>query len=92
VFTDASKKRTPVEPKAKAALNTRAEPEHNSVWQSLALRSGFIQPKLTISQTNDSHEREADQMADRVMRLPLPQASESKLSSAADDSLKAQRK
>jgi Domain of unknown function (DUF4157)/Lysine-specific metallo-endopeptidase len=30
----------------------------------------FIQPKLTVNQPNDPYEREADAMADKVMRMP----------------------
>ena len=32
----------------------------------------FIQAKLAISQPNDAYEQEADQIADRVMRMPEP--------------------
>ena len=35
------------------------------------LRSGRIQPKLTISQPGDPFELEADRVADQVMRMPL---------------------
>ena len=35
--------------------------------------SRFIQPKLSISHPNDPYEREADNIADRVMRMPEPQ-------------------
>lgn len=45
-------------------------PKINPLWQSLALRPAFIQPKLTISQPSDSYEQEADHIADRVMRMP----------------------
>lgn len=31
-----------------------------------------IQPKLTVSTPGDDHEREADEVADRVMRMPDP--------------------
>ncbi len=31
-----------------------------------------VQPKLTINQPNDEYEREADAMADKVMRMPDP--------------------
>jgi hypothetical protein len=31
-----------------------------------------IQPKLTVSQPNDKYEREADRIADQVMRMPEP--------------------
>lgn len=34
------------------------------------LRSGFIQPKLTVSHPNDIHEREAGRVADEVMCMP----------------------
>ena len=43
----------------------------NRVLNSL-LRSRTIQPKLTISQPDDEYEREADRVADRVMRMPDP--------------------
>jgi hypothetical protein len=35
-------------------------------------RAPLIQAKLTISQAGDAHEREADRMADAVMRMPSP--------------------
>lgn len=46
----------------------------NPVWQSLALRAGAVPPELTVSQPGDLHEREADQSADRIMRMPESQA------------------
>jgi len=46
----------------------------NPVWQSLAMRSGVLQPKLTLSQADDPYEREADRVADQVMRMPAPQS------------------
>ena len=36
----------------------------------------FFQPKLSINQPNDAYEQEADSMADRVMRMPDPFASQ----------------
>jgi hypothetical protein len=33
---------------------------------------GFIQPKLTVSEPDDESEREADRVADQVMRMPEP--------------------
>jgi len=36
------------------------------------LRSGMIQPKLTISQPGDVYEQEADRIADEVMRMAEP--------------------
>lgn len=40
----------------------------NPVWQSLALHTAKLQPKLAVSEPNDPHEREADRIADQVMR------------------------
>lgn len=38
-----------------------------------ATRQGlFFQPKLTVNAPNDRYEQEADAMADRVMRMPMP--------------------
>ena len=46
--------------------------------------SGFpIQTKLTIGSTNDKYEREADAMADRIMRMPMESASRQPLSSSS---------
>ena len=36
-------------------------------------KSGFIQGKLTIGEPNDKYEKEADEVADQVMRMPEPQ-------------------
>jgi|GEM_PF-3613549 len=47
-------------------------PRPNPVWQSLALKRAGIQPKLNVSQPADPQEREADRIADRVMRTPAP--------------------
>ena len=56
--------------RAETAPARKGAPEYNSLWQSLALRPAGIQPKLAVSQAYDPHEREADQVADRVMRMP----------------------
>ncbi len=40
------------------------------------LRAGVIQAKLRISRPADSYEREADRVADQVMRMPAPGAEE----------------
>jgi hypothetical protein len=37
------------------------------------LRAGVIQPKLRVGQPNDKYEREADQVAEQVMRMPEEQ-------------------
>lgn len=51
----------------------KAEPaekqQPNLLWQQLATR---VQTKLSVSAPNDPYEREADQVADRVMRMPEP--------------------
>ena len=41
----------------------------NPFWNSLALQAGVVQPKLTVGQADDPYEREADRIADRVMRM-----------------------
>ncbi len=46
-------------------------------------KSRSIQPKLTIGAPNDRYEREADAMADRIMRMPQAYSSQT-LSSAAN--------
>jgi len=54
---------------------------HGTPWQALRqslgnrgmqglLRAGVIQAKLRVGQPDDSHEREADHVADQVMRMP----------------------
>jgi len=50
------------------------------------LKSVLIQPKLTLSQPDDESEREADRVADRVMRMPEPRSA-----SAIESSPKIQR-
>jgi len=40
------------------------------------LKSGVIQPKLKISQPNDPYEREADRVAEQVMRMSIPSKDE----------------
>ena len=41
---------------------------------SSLLRSPIIQPKLTVSEPDDPYEREADRVADQVMRMPDAQS------------------
>jgi len=45
--------------------------EHN-FFNSAATPSSFIQPKLQVSQPGDPMEKEADNTADRVMRMGEP--------------------
>ncbi|MGH9969844.1 MAG: eCIS core domain-containing protein [Pyrinomonadaceae bacterium] len=49
------------------------------------LTTVFIQPKLTVSQPDDVHEREADQVADQVMRMPEPQPRQLSRQMASED-------
>jgi len=56
------------------------------------MRSGALQPKLTISQADDPYEREADRVADQVMRMPEPQSDGHALSISPVTSRQAQRK
>lgn len=42
----------------------------NPVWQSLAMRSAVIQPKLSVGPSDDAYEQEADHVADQVTRTP----------------------
>jgi hypothetical protein len=74
------------------ALSKKPSSENNPVWQSLALNSATLQPKLAVSQPDDPYEREADHIADRVMRMALPPSINNKLSFASSASFKAQRK
>jgi outer membrane protein OmpA-like peptidoglycan-associated protein len=47
-----------------------AQPERpNLLWQQLAMR---VQAKLRVSAPDDPYEREADQIANHVMRMPAP--------------------
>jgi hypothetical protein len=48
-----------------------SQPAGNLAVQRL-LRSGVIRPKLAISQPGDMYEREADRIAEQVMRTPEP--------------------
>jgi hypothetical protein len=67
-------------------------PQLNPLWQSLTMRSGVLQPKLTIGQADDPHEREADRVADQVMRMPDPQSEDHALSITPVNAHQAQRK
>ena len=58
----------------KHSLSTKVMPKHHS-WQGQSsqvrhiLKSSVLQPKLKIGASNDKYEREADQVADQVMRM-----------------------
>jgi hypothetical protein len=46
---------------------------HQRVEIRSILRSPVVQAKLTMSQPGDTHEREADRVADEIMRMPAPE-------------------
>src|SRR4051794_2587204 len=53
-------------------------PVGNDVKQSgvrISAASAGVQAKLTVSEPGDRHEREADSVAEQVMRMPRPQNS-----------------
>ena len=61
---------------ANAKRATPADGEHdvlqtNPAWQALALGPLGVQTMLAVSQPDDPYEREADQIAERVMRMPV---------------------
>ena len=67
--------------KTRASKNNHLNRANNSV-SSLQHSLGnqavgrMIQAKLTIGEPDDKYEREADQVADKVMRMPEPAGSE----------------
>jgi Domain of unknown function (DUF4157) len=54
---------------ASPAIGEQAKSGENPLWQSIAINSLSIQPKLAVGAVDDPCEREADQVADRVMRM-----------------------
>jgi len=71
--------------KAEAAPKTGATPsvDHtkphvqlNLLWHSLATHVNNVQTKLTVGTPNDEYEQEADNVADKVMRMPADAANE----------------
>src|SRR6185295_3877826 len=58
----------------------RPEPERKdagpggALWHRLATSAGPLQAKLTVNTPGDAHEREADRVAEQVMRMPDPAA------------------
>src|SRR2546423_14680426 len=54
------------------ATGGRGAPAYNPVWQLLATRPVSVQPKLSVSPSDDPHEREADRVAEHVTRAPAP--------------------
>lgn len=78
--------------RSEVATRAKQSAEVNPLWQSLALSPAGIQTKLTIGEPNDPYEHEADQVAERVMRMATPPGISDKLSFTARTSPKAQRK
>jgi len=74
-----------------SASARKEAPRFNPLWQSIAIRPGSVQAKLTIGQADDPYEREADRIADHVMRIPDPQAEGHGLSITPIPSQQAQR-
>jgi len=56
------------------------------------MRSGLLQPKLTIGQADDPYEREADRVAYQVMRMSAPHSDGNGLSITPVTAHQAQRK
>ena len=76
MFAKPSHKKTkaPAQAKLKAkAPAGMASPEQNPLWQSLALHAP-VQPKFAMGQPNDPDEREADRVAEQVLRMATPLA------------------
>jgi len=57
-----------------------------------SLNHPFIQPKLTVGSPDDVYEKEADAMADRVMRMPEPGFVQRKCVECEQEEKKLQRK
>jgi len=80
-----------VQTNAKKPVGKGTQPAHtrgndlpsttNPTWQSLAFNPGAIQLKLAVGSSDDPYEREADRIADHVMRMPDAPANLSKPSS-----------
>ncbi len=60
---------------ADAATSPKDPRRPNPVWQSLAVRSGIVQAKLTVGKADDPYEREADRVADQVIATGFTPAS-----------------
>ncbi|HEX7330243.1 MAG TPA: DUF4157 domain-containing protein [Pyrinomonadaceae bacterium] len=78
--------------RAEVARDRKDAGVYNPVWQTFALNSLSLQPKLAVSQPDDPYEREADHIADRVMRMAAPPTEDSKLSFSHHAAQAAQRK
>ena len=65
---------------------------HGNRFVQRLLRSGAIQAKLSISEPGDEYEREADQVADQVMRMAEPEVSAQDLEQGENGAPEIQRK
>src|SRR5438034_8898 len=69
---------------AKAASSTRSRPPGYHLQRTIGnfstsrLFKPYIQPKLTVSNPGDASEREADRVADTVMRMTEPEVTAEK--------------
>ncbi|OLE51629.1 MAG: hypothetical protein AUG51_22060 [Acidobacteria bacterium 13_1_20CM_3_53_8] len=63
----------------------------NPVWQALATRPAAVRPKLSVGASADPYEREADALAERVMRAAGPPSPPDEAESASPHGLQPQR-
>jgi hypothetical protein len=78
--------------RAEPTTASKGVPVQNPVWHSLALNSVGVHPKLAVSQPDDPDERDADRVAERVLRMTAPPAGDAGLTFSPLASFKAQRK
>jgi len=55
---------------------TKPEVQLNPLWHNLATHVNTVQAKLTVGAPNDEYEQEADNVANKVMRMPANAANE----------------
>lgn len=79
-------------PVGMAASLLSLQRSHGNWFVQRLLRSGAIQAKLSISQPGDEYEREADQVADQVMRMAEPEVSAQDLEQSENRAPEIQRK
>lgn len=74
-------KKAKAESVAKAGIRssggyTKPHAQLNPLWHSLATHVNTVQAKLTVGAPNDEYEQEADNVADKVMRMPVGAAND----------------
>jgi hypothetical protein len=79
--------RTAVPASKPAAALSERQPVRNPLWHVLSTR---LQPKLTVNQPGDSYEREADRVADEVMRIPEGRSVQ-RMCAACEEEIQVQR-